>query len=71
MYLNVSRDDCEVSIRADRDGVLNCYGNQGFDLSIGHLTIHFEDELDAVCAAREILTRMGIAAPKVQWEEKT
>lgn len=44
----------------NRDGVASEPGGpQGFDLFVGDLTIHFEDERDVVQMAKAILLRMG------------
>ena len=58
MHLELNVDDCRPFF-VDRDGVRNNCGRQVFCLTFGELTVHFEDERDAVEIARKILYRMG------------
>jgi hypothetical protein len=59
MKLSVTKDDCACSVYVDRDSVLAWHGRQGFSITIGEMTIHFEDELDAERVAEMILVRLG------------
>jgi len=57
--LNFARG-CEFSV--DRDGIAHNYPesrNEGFLIHLDGITIHFEDEVDAVKMAKAILKRMG------------
>lgn len=65
MILNITHDDT-VMPGLDRDGVSgfdeqgNMTGVQGFNIEfVGAVTLHFEDERDAVRIAKLILQRMG------------
>jgi hypothetical protein len=59
MQINFRKIDCE-KISVDRDDVLNDYDTQGFDIHVGPVTLHFEDENDAEELARLILGRLGV-----------
>lgn len=57
MTLNITSDDCN-RMKVDRDGVLN-EGEQGLDISLGDLIIHFEAESEALMMAEQIAKRLG------------
>jgi hypothetical protein len=59
MKLSVTKDDCETGVYVDRDSVREWHGRQGFNITIGEMTIHFEDELDAERVAEKVLIRLG------------
>jgi hypothetical protein len=59
MKLSLTKDDCACSVCVDRDSVRAWHGRQGFEMTIGGMTIHFEDELDAERVAEMILVRLG------------
>lgn len=58
MKLSVSKDECD-SMSVDRDSVRSWHGRQGFEIWIGGVLIHFEDELDAERMAEMVLIRLG------------
>jgi hypothetical protein len=59
MQLEVTKDDIRERLWVDRDSFRNDYGTEGMDITINHLTLHFEDEEDAVTMAELILCRLG------------
>lgn len=66
MILNISKEDCIKCLHADRDSVANDYGSQGFEIFVGCLGLHFEDERDVIRLAQQILTREGLLCPAPQ-----
>jgi hypothetical protein len=58
MKLSVTKDDCG-SVYVDRDSVREWHGRQGFNITIGEMTTHFEDELDDDLVAEKVLIRLG------------
>lgn len=55
-------DRAEAGCHVDRDGTNNSLGanNQGFNITFSNgLTIHFQDEDDAIEMARKIAFRLG------------
>ena len=62
MKLTIDHDDCEELTHVDRDGVCQVPGgSQGFDVLLGGIHLHFEDENDAQRMAVLICERLGLA----------
>lgn len=61
MKLEISHADCGMALFVDRDCVVipGTVNEQGLDVRIGNLWLHFEDEGDAADLARAILDRLG------------
>jgi hypothetical protein len=65
MKISVTKDDCG-GVYVDRDSIRSDYGGQGFNVWVGGVLIHFEDEEDAAVMAEKVLIRLGKLAERTK-----